>query len=60
LKAWPHASHFVAAHRLNMTAQKAAHHSSPANGNHFAIRLVVISKIMFPRLSLNHIEKELL
>ena len=31
----------------------------PANGNHFAIRLVVISEIMFPRLSLDHIEKEL-
>src|SRR5713226_6576701 len=44
---------------LNMTVQKTAHHSSPANGNHFAIRLVVISEIMFPRLSLNHIEKEL-
>ena len=35
-------------------------HRSPANGNHFAIWLVIVSKIVCPRLSFDHVQKELL
>jgi hypothetical protein len=34
--------------------------NSPANCNHFAIGLVIVSEIMFPRLSFDHAEKKLL
>src|SRR6266576_4702342 len=41
--------------------KKAGHRgSSAANCNHFAIGLVVVSKIVFPRLSVDHVEKKLL
>ena len=45
-----------------MTVQKKAKHrcSSTADCNHFAIRLVIVSKIVFPRLSLDYVEKKLL
>ena len=33
---------------------------SAADCNHFAIGLVIVSKIVFPRLSVDHIEKKLL
>src|SRR5262245_3742325 len=33
--------------------------TSPANRNHFAIGLVIVSKIVFPRLSFDHVEKKL-
>src|SRR5206468_12569033 len=33
--------------------------NSAANCNHFAIGLVIVSKIVFPRLSVDHIEKKL-
>jgi hypothetical protein len=32
---------------------------SPANCNHFAIRLVIVSKIVFPRLLFDYVEKKL-
>src|SRR5437667_3274854 len=41
--------------------KKAGHRgSSAANCNHFAIGLVIVSKIVFPRLSVDHVEKKLL
>jgi hypothetical protein len=43
-----------------MTAQKAARPSSPADRNHFAIGLVIISEIVFARLSFDYVEKKLL
>ena len=47
---------------LNMTIQKEAGQrgSSPANSNHFAIGLVIVSEIVFPWLSVDHVEKKLL
>src|SRR5436190_8579191 len=33
---------------------------SPANRNHFAIGHVIVSEIVFPRLSFDHVEKKLL
>src|SRR5882672_12261596 len=35
-------------------------HRSPANCNHFAIGLVIVSEIVFPWLSVDHVEKKLL
>ena len=43
-----------------MAAQKAVLHRSAANCNHFAIGLVIVSEIVFPRLSFDHVEKKLL
>ncbi len=45
-----------------MTVQKKAGYrgNSPADCNHFAIGLVIVSKIVFPRLSVDHVEKKLL
>src|SRR6266480_7367796 len=45
----------------NMKSQKKGGHrrSSPANCNHLAIGLVIVSKIVFPRLSVDHVEKKL-
>src|SRR6266566_3480123 len=41
--------------------KKAGHRgSSAANCNHFAIGLIIVSKIVFPRLSVDHVEKKLL
>jgi hypothetical protein len=41
--------------------KKAAHRGrSTADCNHFAIGLVIVSKIMFPRLSVDHVKKKLL
>src|SRR5437667_9252913 len=41
--------------------KKAGHRgSSAANCNHFAIGLVIVSKIVFPRLSIDHVNKKLL
>ena len=37
-----------------------APHSSPADRNHLAIGLVIVSEIVFPRLSFDHVEKKLL
>ena len=34
--------------------------ASATNRNHFAIGLVVVSKIVFPRLSVDHVEEKLL
>ena len=34
--------------------------TSATNRNHFAIGLVVVSKIVFPRLSVDHVEEKLL
>ena len=40
--------------------EKAGHRGRlPANCNHLAIRLVIVSKIVFPRLSVDHVEKKL-
>src|SRR5882724_9439058 len=41
--------------------KKAGHRgSSPANRNHLTIWHVIVSKIVFPRLSVDHVEKKLL
>src|SRR6476646_9452522 len=41
--------------------KKAGHRgSSPANCNHLAIGHVIVSEIVFPRLSFDHVEKKLL
>ena len=32
----------------------------PADCNHFAIGLIIVSEIVFPRLSIDHVEKKLL
>src|SRR5262245_6405542 len=55
---------------LRISLQRFAQHDSPkkagnrgrstADCNHFAIGLVIVSKIVFPRLSIDHIEKKLL
>jgi hypothetical protein len=46
---------------LNMTAQRRRRSttSSPADCNHLAVWPVIISEIMFPRLSIDDIEKKL-
>src|SRR5258708_1886187 len=44
---------------LNMTAQKAARHGSPTDRNHHAIGLVIVSEIVFLRLSFDHVKKKL-
>jgi hypothetical protein len=45
---------------LNMKGKDTVIAGSPTNCNHFAIRLVIVSEIVFPRLSVNHVEKKLL
>ena len=47
---------------FNMTVQKKAGHRGrlPANCNHLAIGHVIVSEIVFPRLSFDHVEKKLL
>src|SRR6516162_1197689 len=60
LKVWPNASHFVAALRSTRHENDGVIADSSAYRNHFAIGLVIISEIMFPRLSVDHIEKNLL
>src|SRR5262245_47095238 len=46
---------------LNMTVQKTVNsENSPTNCNHFAIGMVIVSEIMFPRLSVDHVDEKLL
>src|SRR5438132_185016 len=35
-------------------------HSSPADGDHLAVRLIIVSEVVLLRFSIDHIEKELL
>src|SRR6476620_9422692 len=35
-------------------------HSSPADGDHLAVRLIIVAEVVLLRFSIDHIEKELL